>query len=178
VILLSIDGSLTATGFAVVQLGPDAHDEHVLDTSVVRTKPDQKSRHLYQADQDGERVDAIARELLDLLRRYQVQAVACEAPAGSQHAGAAKALALVYGAIRGVLVAQGISPIMVQAHHAKKAAAGTVGASKDEVLHAMRARFSLALKGPKADREARADALAVACAALSEPSVQALRRLV
>ena len=57
--LLAIDPSLTATGFAVVELSGDA--ENVLRLDFVATKPDTKSRHVYQADKDGARVDDIVR---------------------------------------------------------------------------------------------------------------------
>jgi Holliday junction resolvasome RuvABC endonuclease subunit len=172
--LLAIDPSLTATGLVVVELGPDT--ERVLEQAFVQTKPDAKSRHVYQADQDGARIDEIADAVLRLMREHRVDIVACEAPAGSQHANAAKALALAYGAIRGALRAVGMTPIMVQAHHAKKAAAGSQGATKDEVLAAMQRRFSVEITGSKPRKEAIADALANACAAMGEPTVQALRR--
>ncbi len=172
--LLSIDPSLTATGFALVEARGDL--EVVLALDFVATKPDAKARHVYQADKDGARVDDIVRKLLGLLDRHTPDLVACEAPAGSQHAASAKALALAYGAIRGALAARGITPIMVQAHHAKKAATGDRSATKDAVIAAMTARFGVEVDGSKVRREAIADALSVACAAFEEPSVQAMRR--
>lgn len=172
--ILSIDGSLTATGLAVLDASRDA--ETVRDTAFVKTKPDTKSRHVYQADKDGARIDDIADTLLALLDLHCPDVVACEAPAGSQHANSAKALALAYGTIRGVLRARGITPIMVQAHHAKKAATGDAAATKEAVIVAMQARFGVQIVGSKARREAIADALSVACAALDEPTVQAMRR--
>lgn len=172
--LLAIDGSLTATGMVVLELGPGT--ERLLAEEFVKTEPDGKSRHVYQADQDGVRVDAVVDGLLALLRQHAPDVVAIEAPAGSQHANAAKALALVYGALRGALRAVGITPVMVQAHHAKSAATGSKSASKLEVEAAMARRFGLSTTGSKPRKEAIADAAAVACAAMSEPTVQALRR--
>jgi len=173
--MLAIDGSLTATGFAVVLAG---ETESCVSTHFCATKPDAKSRHVYQADQDGSRIDDIVSMLLGILDSHRPDVVAMEAPAGSQHANSAKALALAYGAIRGALRARGITPIMVQAHHAKKAGAGTKNATKEQVIEAMTARFPSAdITGSKARREAVADALSVACAALEEPTVQAMRRM-
>lgn len=173
--ILAIDPSLTATGMVVLEV--DAAGARVLDQAFVATKPDTKSRHVYQADKDGTRVDEIARGLLALLDAHRVHYVATEAPAGSQHAASAKALALAYGVIRGVLFARDITPATVQAHHAKRAATGSPSASKDEVLSAVERRFGVTIEGSKARREAIADALSVACAALEEPSVQALVKM-
>jgi Holliday junction resolvasome RuvABC endonuclease subunit len=169
--LLAIDPSLTATGMVVVDDGVT-----LVSNLFVATKPDAKSRHVYAADKDGARVDEIADAVLVMVRGSRPDIVACEAPAGSQHAVSAKALALAYGTIRGALRACGITPVMVQAHHAKKAATGNKGASKDDVVAAMQARFGVQIGGSKAYREAIADALSVACAAMGEPTVQALMR--
>lgn len=173
--ILAIDGSLTATGMALVELKEGW--QMCRDVAFVATKPDGKSKHVYQADQDGLRVDALVDVLLGMLEMHRPDVVAVEAPAGSQHAVSAKALGLVYGAIRGALKARGMTPIMVQAHHAKAAATGNASASKGEVIAAMRARFIEAdIEGSKPRQEAIADALSVACGALLEPTVQALVR--
>lgn len=175
--MLSIDGSLTATGFVVLEFGAELHDEKLLEEGFIATKREKEAkRHTYQADQDGMRIDAIVAEMLRLIRRHEPHIVAIEAPAGAQHANAAKALALVYGALRGALRALGITPLMVQAHHAKIAAAGHRHSTKESVLAAMQARFRITITGNDKRREAIADALAVACSAMGEPTVQALRR--
>jgi crossover junction endodeoxyribonuclease RuvC len=177
--ILAIDGSLTATGMAVVHVGkvlPPA----CLDSAFIATEPDAKAKHTYQADKDGLRVDALIDVLLAMLDMHRPDVVAVESPAGSQHANSAKALGLVYGAIRGTLRARGITPIMVQAHHAKAAATGDQHATKSDVVTAMAARFPEAnlsdRTNTKKRREAVADALSVACGALAEPTVQALVR--
>lgn len=173
--ILAIDGSLTATGMAVVELREGW--QMCRDVAFVATEPDAKAKHTYQADKDGLRVDDLVDVLLSMLDMHRPDVVAVESPAGSQHANSAKALGLVYGAIRGTLRARGLVPIMVQAHHAKKAATGDQHATKDAVVAAMRARFPEAdLGGSKKRREAIADALSVACGALLEPTVQAMAR--
>jgi Holliday junction resolvasome RuvABC endonuclease subunit len=175
-ILIGIDGSLTATGLVAIDL--TGGGERVAWSECVRTKPDKSSRHLYQADEDGERVDAIARALLRLLEiSGRAPLVACEAPAGSQHALSAKALGLVYGAVRGVLVCRGIAPIMVQAFEAKRVGGGSPQAAKAVVERAMRERFPSAFDTArsKPENEAIADAFAVACVALEHPLVRQVR---
>lgn len=167
--LLALDPSLTATGLAVLELGPVG--EVVLETDVIRpASPDQAVMGLYQAERDGLRVDEIAKRLIAVVRHWKPTLVAMEAYAGAQDANAIKALALAAGVIRGVLGSHDLRPIMVQARHAKAAATGQLGASKTDVVEAMAARFG-PIDGPKVRREAVADALAVACVALELPAV-------
>lgn len=171
-IVIGIDGSLTATGVAVIELRGEVW--HVREALCVRTKPDAKSTHLYKADQDGVRIDEISVAVEGVLvRTPSPRVVALEAPAGAQSATAAKALALAYGTIRTTLRMVGVTPVMVQAHHAKKAATGLASATKDEVEAAMRKAYAWpSAKHTKPEAEAIADALAVATAALAEPTVR------
>lgn len=177
-LLMGVDPSLTATGIVLVDVGVGS--EELLSWSVCRTRPDTRGRHMYQADQDGTRVDALADELRRMLSiGGPVDVVAVEAPAGAQHAAAAKALGLAYGCVRGVLRAFDRTPIMVQAHHAKAAATGSKAATKKEVVDAMAIRWPRSERWStcgRIEREAVADALAVACAAMLEPTVQAMIR--
>ncbi len=175
--LIAFDPSLTATGIAVLEL---AEVDRVLHVECVRTKPDKSSRHLYKADEDGERIDSIANRVLALITQYEPRIAACEAPAGSQHANAAKALALAYATVRTALRAHGVMPMMVQAFEAKIAASGSKKASKEQVREAMRARWGvpeIALGSRLADpvQEAIADALAVASCALESRDVRTIR---
>lgn len=171
--LMALDPSLTATGIVVVEFGGGA-DPSVVHAECVRTEKDSKSRHVYQADQDGARVDKISDALIECFARYLIIAVACEAPAGAQHANAAKALALAYGTCRAIVRSKGLSPLMVQAHEARIAACGSKAASKAMVEAAMLARWGRPTKSDgraQVVREAIADALAVAVVGMSSPLV-------
>lgn len=172
--LLALDQSLAATGIVVVDV--TASRDAILEQCCVVTKPDHRARHLYQADEDGARVDSIALELLAVLDRWAPDVVALEAPAGAQSSTAAKALGLAYGVCRGVLRAKGLVPLVIQAHHAKRAVTGHDTATKDEVVSAVSDRWTWTPPTTKRDREAIADALAVATAALEEPAIAALAR--
>lgn len=171
--ILGLDPSLTAYGFALVTL---EEQPRVLVAGCVRTKPDNASKHVYQADRDGARIDELARGLLDVLAR-KPSLVACEAPAGSQHANAAKALGMSYGLTRALLVAVDVSVITVQAHEVKVTIGGGKGASKDDV-----ARGVTRITGWTSDaknapaREGEADAVGVALTAMRSPAADALRR--
>ena len=172
-IVVGIDQSLVCTGLAALELRGGVWV--CRETSVVRTKPDAKATHLYKADQDGMRIDDIADGVVAFLRRQpKPRLVAMEAPAGAQSASAAKALGLAYGTVRTAVRMAGDQPIVVQAHHAKKAAAGLASATKDEVIAAMRARWMWRPEGAKPVIEAMGDALAVATCALEEPTVRAM----
>lgn len=176
-VVVGFDGSLTAFGWAVVEIGTPPR---VIAAGCIRTAPDPRSRHTYQADQDGARVDVIALALLRVLDEAMRPGVpvliAIEAPAGAQHAAAAKALGLAYGVSRAVCAARGIAPITVQAHEVKLVCGGSKGASKDDVaigVHALTGWRSDARTG--AAREGESDAVGVALTAMRHPVCAALR---
>ena len=180
IVIIGIDQSLCATGIVTIYASSLAV---LLERArCVTTKPDAKSRHLYQADADGLRVDEIARALIEELALASASAeamglplsVACEAPAGAKSAKAAKSLGLAYGVIRGVCTAHGRLPVVVQAHHAKKRMAGDAGASKADMVRAAKALLGNWGSQTKSGDEAIADACAVALCALDEPTLAAL----
>lgn len=170
-LVLGLDPSLTCYGWAVLSL-----DRRVIAAGCLRTKPDTKSRHTYQADKDGVRLDALARGLLDVLRTHDVALIACEAPAGAQSATAAKALGQSYGVTRAILVALERHALTIQAHEVKRAIGGSDGATKEEVaagVEQLTAWRSSASSQPA--REGEADAAAVALTAMRSPACDALR---
>jgi Holliday junction resolvasome RuvABC endonuclease subunit len=174
--LLALDPSLTATGLAVLRLAivDGAWSWRVAHAECIRTEPDTRSRHLYQADQDGQRVDLIAHALLRVIEEYRPALAATEAPAGSQHAISAKALGLAYGVVRAVCCARRLPVLTVQAHEARIAATGSKSASKDDVGAAMARRFGYQIHGTKVAREAIGDALAVGAVAVQSDTARSL----
>lgn len=187
-LIVGFDGSLTAFGWSIVMI---EDRPRVILAGCICTKPDAKSSHQYAADKDGVRVDEIAAGLLGVLRdhvkshdmatrwnlgeRWGVL-VAIEAPAGAQHAASAKALGLAYGIARTVCMAEGHSPITVQAHEVKRVCGGSNGASKQEVadgVHRLTGWRSTAKTGPA--REGESDAVGVALTAMRHPVASALR---
>ena len=174
--ILALDPSLTATGLVVLRLSLEdgAWTWHVAHAECVRTEPDARSRHLYQADQDGQRVDRIASALLATIDHHRPALAATEAPAGSQHAISAKALGLAYGCVRAACVSRRLPVLTVQAHEARIAATGSKGASKDDVGAAMSTRFRFDIQGTKVAREAIGDALAVGAVAVQSDTARSL----
>lgn len=180
-LVIGFDGSLTAFGWAMLTL---AEAPRVVLAGCVCTAPDAKGKHLYQADQDGQRVDKIAVQLIAAIEVARSESrsgrifVVIEAPAGAQHAASAKALGLAYGIARTVCVAAGLSPITVQAHEVKAVCGGSKGASKDEVASGVeRLTGWRSSAKTKPAREGESDAVGVALTGMRHPLVWEWRRV-
>lgn len=183
-IVLGLDGSLTAYGYAFLALRAREADDSVLAMGCIRTAPDTKSRHVYQADKDGARVDTIADELLSLVRARRPSLIVIEAPAGSQHAAAAKALGLAYGIGRTVARSVGITALTVQADEPRRVLCGRRDASKEDIARWCVERWPMVAPGvaglmregaTKPELEGAYDALGVAAAAARSPMCEPLR---
>lgn len=175
-IVLGLDPSLTAYGWAIVErTGASAHGGNVLASGCVRTEKDGKKSHMYAADQDAQRIILLAHGIENALSlaRASVERsgspdrphvrVVCEAPAGAQHATAAKALGQSLGVTIGVLVTRGVGVRFVQAHEVKQRLGGSKAASKDEVARGVHGRTAWqSSASTKPEREAEHDAAAVA----------------
>lgn len=177
-LVLGLDGSLTAYGWGLVALEEKLRP---IAAGCIATKPDAKSSHQYQADKDGARVDDIATGVLAAidyaLSLSRSLVVVIEAPAGAQHANAAKALGLSYGISRTACIARGLTPITVQAHEVKREVGGSMGASKDDVAAGvLRILVWSSPAKTKPAREAEHDAMGIAITGAKSPTADALRR--
>lgn len=176
-LLVGFDGSLTAFGWSVLTI---EDRPRVLRVGCVLTKPEPKTKHTYQADRDGARVDDIADGVLaalDWALAFGVPVlVAIEAPAGAQHAASAKALGLSYGLSRAVCRARKVTPITVQAFEVKATTGGSKGASKDDVARGVERLTGWKSSAKTAPaREGESDAVGVALTAMRHPIASALR---
>lgn len=183
-IYIGIDQSLAATGIAVVTKRK-THEgvliERALYTECVITEatPDKLRKRIKvsKAEDDGERIDRIARELISVINCAKNDLgpgeplrVACEAPSGSQDARAAKAMGMAYAVVRSVFYACGIEFEVITARDAKKAFVGVPDASKDEVVARATDLYGVSVthvgkkKRTKVEREAISDALAIVAA--------------
>lgn len=154
--ILGIDGSLTATGYAMWSgaLLTQLHAE-----GCVRTKPNKRAR---RTDDDGRRIDEIARALAPNIERADL--VAIEALGGVGRAGTAKALALVYGCTRTLCWVHGKPVVMIGQAAAKKAAGSP--RSKAAMVAWAEAWGGPIVARSKVEREAIADARALVHAAM------------
>lgn len=140
-VLLALDPSFTATGWAVVELAT----ERVVALGVIATEPRKPAqrRDATAALLDGERGLRIRRELLVVLRTFLPVVVVQEANVGSKSAKAAAALARAQQACLDAIDEHlGAEPVFVTPQAAKKAAVGRLNATKDDIEAAMRARWS------------------------------------
>lgn len=187
-VYIGIDQSLAATGIAVVtrrktHLGIVVEEALYAECVLTEATSDKlrKKLDVSKAEDDGERIDKIARSLvcvINLAKNDQGPGelihVACEAPSGSQDARAAKALGMAYAIVRSVLFTCGIEFEVITARDAKKALVGVPDASKDEVVARATTLYGDAVashmvcgkakKRTKIEREAIADALAIVTA--------------
>jgi Holliday junction resolvasome RuvABC endonuclease subunit len=187
-IYIGVDQSLAATGIAVVtkrRTHEGVSIEMALYTECVLTEaiPDKlrKKLDVSKAEDDGERIDKIAREIACVINMARNDRgpgeyirVACEAPSGSQDARAAKALGMAYAIVRTMFFACGVEFDVIAARDAKKALVGVPDASKDEVAVRATDLYGEAVthhvvcgkkkKRTKIEREAISDALAITAA--------------
>lgn len=172
-VIMGLDGSMTAFGWAVVELGADHDEDRPKAIGCVRTGKETDARHVYQADDDGRRIDEIADALILPIRQHKPRLLVIEAPAGAQHAASAKALGASYAISRTLGRCFGIPAMTVQAFEPIRMFLGRKNASKLEVEQWCLARWPdaewmLRPKATKPEREGAFDALSVAaCGARS-----------
>jgi Holliday junction resolvasome RuvABC endonuclease subunit len=168
-IILGIDGSLTATGLSLIQTDTSVAP-HIVWECCVRTEPAKRQQRIYAADDDGRRIDEIASAIDGAVRRASW--VAIEAPAGAQSAVAAKALGLVYGCSRAIAVVHRRPVLVVQAGEAKRLATGDRDASKARMVEWAEGWGGRIVATTKPAREAIADARALVYAATKSAIVR------
>ena len=166
-IVLGLDGSMTAFGWAALRLGESHELDEPVGLGCVRTSKEAAARHVYMADDDGRRLDEIADVLIAAVQLYEPRLIVIEAPAGAQHANSAKALGLSYGLSRTLARCFDVPCITVQAEEPRRVLVGRRNASKTEMEDWCLSRWptSLGLLRPKAskpEREGAFDALTVA----------------
>jgi Holliday junction resolvasome RuvABC endonuclease subunit len=177
--MLALDPSFTATGWVVVDLRFDK----IVGAGVIRTKKAKPKERLSAAEDDARRGLEIRRGIADVIRRFKPVVIAQEGNSGSQHANSAKALARAQQAcVDAVDEALEGLPIFLTQQAVKKAATGSMSASKDRVETAMRKRWGDAwltlLAGvPKGEWENAFDAAAVVVAAWDKPAVALARKV-
>lgn len=153
----------------------------VVATRAVQVEDPPEAKRWLAGDRYARGVAHLAEELAEVLRAGQPDVAVLESPAGAQDYRAATSIALSFGTLRSSLWWARIPVVIVTADHAKKAASGDSSAEKPAVEAAMRRRWATPglwgegePKRTKLQREAIADALAVATAGLTHATVRAL----
>jgi Holliday junction resolvasome RuvABC endonuclease subunit len=175
-VVIGIDPSLCNTGIAVMELQPNG--ERLLGVSVVRTAPSAKRRKVLAAEDGARRVAEIVAALDAAIATARPVALAVEAPAGSKGAQAARALALAFGAVIAVAKVRGLPLVQVQPGDVKRAMCRQKGASKDDVILAVEARYpEVEWPTPQGVWEHAADAVGAIVAALDSETLRLARTL-
>lgn len=132
--VLSIDPSLTATGWSII----DGKGK-VLDCGCIQTKANTKLK--LKSEQDTARIKEFLVALEVIKTKYKPTIVYSESPAGSKSSTAIKALSLIKGAMLGWAFSNAYLLVWVSARNSKIKATGIVNAEKDQVYDAMILRF-------------------------------------
>lgn len=160
--LLAVDVGFASSGLAA--FGFQDGQPRLLEIRSIRPlppNPDQK-RRVYQSHLDAERVQAMARGILDFAGMHAVTHLAVELPVGGgKSAMAVKAMALASGMIAALAETRRWPAEWCTPFESRRAATGKANATKDEVVAAMAKLYpKVAEVRTKDDREACADALA------------------
>ena len=156
--ILALDISLSGLGVAVInEHGKLVHGECVI------TKPINKKLKIRVMDSDHQRIKEISLHLKALHEQYKFKGIVAEVPpGGSQGARSATALGLAKGAIWNFAAIMNLPFENYLPHEAKKATAGKMNASKEEVINAVKQRWK-DFKYPKTKKHL--EAVCDACSA-------------
>jgi len=159
--VLLCDPSLREFGWGVVE------DAVILESGCIKTETSKDKKTLKQ-DDTTRRVGLIARELLEIIDKYQITECRYEIPVGSKSASAVKALALIQGLMIGLLTSKNVEFSIISPRKVKLLLTGNNDAEKEDVLEVVKnhyTNFSSTTKGfPKYKLHAISDALAVGIA--------------
>ena len=156
--ILALDISLSGLGVAVI----DEHGKLVHGECVI-TKPISKKLKIRVMDSDHQRIKEISLRLKTLHEQYCFKGIVAEVPpGGTQGARSATALGLAKGAVWNFAVIMNLPFENYLPHEAKKAAAGKMNASKEEVAKVVKQRWKN-FDFPKAKKQL--EAVCDACSA-------------
>jgi len=154
--IITLDVSLRATGFAVVDAGQQP--ELLLQYGYIPTMPDKKRRGR-QTEDDIRRVSLIVLQLRTLLEQWQPALIVAELPSWSQSSRGAVAQGISLGILGALRVMNAVPCLWVDPQETKIGATGGKKASKSQVQTAV-ARVWPALECRNDDeREAVCDSL-------------------
>lgn len=170
--ILACDPSFTAWGWAVFE------NHTRIDSGVIKTESHAKKLKIRQGDDRIRRIGEIYDFLLhEVVLNYKIDFIVAELPHGSQNAKAAIMMGAVAGILMGFDKLMGTPVEWYSENDAKKALLGRISASKAEVIAAVESTFEDRLRGPKYQREAVADAMAIYnVAQMNSPTLKILLR--
>ena len=154
--LLACDPSLTAWGFSVITA-----DGIVLDADCIVTKSEAKSRRIRKGDDRVRRTQEINTTLLSLIKKYNIRYIVSELPHGSKSAAAAVMIGIVIGVLQTLSDTLNIGLEWYSEGDAKKEILGKRSATKDEMIAAIKKRYTVPWRNAGFRDEAIADSMAI-----------------
>jgi Holliday junction resolvasome RuvABC endonuclease subunit len=154
--ILTNDPSMTAWGWAVL----DSNGTVQL-VGAIKTAPEQKKRRIRKSDDTTRRASEIIKELLYLIKRYNIQYILSESPHGSQNASAAVMIGMVAGIMQTLADVHDIGIEWYSEGDSKKALLGKLSATKRETINAISKLYTVPWSGVQWKDEAIADALSI-----------------
>lgn len=143
--VLCLDLALANTGYVIAEVGGST--ERIVSVGVVQTPPSSYKKANNKGKSIGEldwaRAAKLAHELHDVIALNDIHYVYVECPTGgSKSSRAAKAMALAKGSAAATCSALGITTTLFTPQQAKRAATGSIHATKQEVKIAALTEFS------------------------------------
>ena len=170
--IITFDPSFTAWGYAVLD-----YDNNVITAGCIKTEPESKKRRIRKSDDRTRRAEDITRQLLRMIKQYNVNYILSEMPHGSQNAMAAIMMGIVVGIVVGISECLNIPAEYYSEQDAKKALLNKRSATKAEIIKAIDGIYKVKWTFFKYKDEAIADALAVHhVATLQSPTLKMLKR--
>lgn len=172
--LLGIDAGFAALGVVIIE------DGTVLHAEAARTaRTTKKKRGLRVADDDADRCQQLARCLAWIIEEWRPAGAVVELPGGgARGARAHRAMGMATALVAAVLELSDLPAEWVTPAEGKKAAAGRMDASKEQVQHGVRRAFQWpeGAAWPACEAEHIYDAAAAVLAARNGTLARALRR--
>ncbi len=154
--ILTSDPSITAWGWAVI-----SKNGNILETGCIKTAPEQKKRRIRKSDDTARRASELIKQLLNMIRKYNISYLLTESPHGSQNASAAVMIGLCTGIMQTISDCLDIPIEYYSEGDSKKCLLGKLSATKDETIKAIDKLYDVRWRNIKYIDEAVADAIAV-----------------
>lgn len=137
--ILNLDPGFQWLGFSVCSV--DQRGEVLLRMGLIRTEKSAKKENVRVADDTFRRVRYISRQLLSLVKEYDIKLICFENFSPPRNAGVAAKVGHVYGAIAMLTEFYNLPVAAATPQVIKKAVCGKIGASKEEVTSVLKRRY-------------------------------------
>lgn len=176
-VILGLDPGFASLGVAVVELRSGG--ESVRQLHVIRTSKSDRKRGVRASDDNVRRAREIARQLGVIIGTTKPRAICAESMSFPRSSSVAGKMCLAWGVVATLSHVFGTPLVQASPKEVKLAACGDGGASKEDVIAAMRARFpecaSLTAGINRGEHEHCFDALAAVVACLDSEVLRLLR---